>query len=61
MLRILIVEDEPLFAQTLRHLVELNPLYQVTAVAEDSATMSIRSAPNALRTSSRSAAATSVP
>jgi CheY-like chemotaxis protein len=38
MLRILIVEDEPLFAQTLRHLVELNPLYQVTAVAEDSAT-----------------------
>jgi CheY-like chemotaxis protein len=37
MLRILIVEDEPLFAQTLRHLVELNPLYQVTAVAEDSA------------------------
>lgn len=37
MLRILIVEDEPLFGQTLRHLVELNPLYQVTAVAEDSA------------------------
>ena len=37
MLRILIVEDEPLFAQTLRHLVELNPLYQVTAIAEDSA------------------------
>ena len=37
MLRILIVEDEPLFAQTLRHLVELNPLYEVTAVAEDSA------------------------
>ena len=37
MLRILIVEDEPLFAQTLRHLVELNPRYEVTAVAEDSA------------------------
>lgn len=36
MLRILIVEDEPLFGQTLRHLVELNPLYEVTAVAEDS-------------------------
>jgi two-component system, response regulator PdtaR len=36
MLSILIVEDEPLFARTLRHLVELNPLYQVTAVAEDS-------------------------
>ena len=37
MLRILIVEDEPLFAQTLKHLVELNPLYEVIAVAEDSA------------------------
>ena len=36
MLSILIVEDEPLFAQTLRHLVELNPMYRVTAVAEDS-------------------------
>lgn len=35
MLRILIVEDEPLFAETLRHLVELNPRYAVTAVAED--------------------------
>jgi len=35
MLRILIVEDEPLFAETLRHLVELNPRYSVTAVAED--------------------------
>ena len=31
MLSILIVEDEPLFAQTLKHLVELNPLYSVTA------------------------------
>jgi two-component system, response regulator PdtaR len=37
MLSILIVEDEPLFAQTLKHLVELNPMYSVTAVAEDSA------------------------
>jgi CheY-like chemotaxis protein len=38
MLSILIVEDEPLLAQTLKHLVELNPMYSVTAVAEDSAT-----------------------
>ncbi len=37
MLNILIVEDEPLFAETLKHLVELNPLYSVTGVAEDSA------------------------
>ena len=37
MLNILIVEDEPLFAETLRHLVELNPLYVVTDIAEDSA------------------------
>jgi CheY-like chemotaxis protein len=37
MLSILIVEDEPLFAQTLKYLVELNPLYRVVAVAEDSA------------------------
>jgi CheY-like chemotaxis protein len=37
MLRILIVEDEPLVAKTLRHLVELNPLHEVTAIAEDSA------------------------
>lgn len=36
MLSILIVEDEPLFAQTLKYLVELNPLYSVIAVAEDS-------------------------
>jgi len=35
MLRILIVEDEPLFAQTLKYLVELNPLHSVTGVAED--------------------------
>jgi len=37
MLSILIVEDEPLVAQTLKYLVELNPLYSVIAVAEDSA------------------------
>lgn len=35
MLRILIVEDEPLLAATLKHLVELNPLHQVTGVADD--------------------------
>jgi CheY-like chemotaxis protein len=35
MLSILIVEDEPLFAETLGHLVELNPLYRVTALTED--------------------------
>ncbi|HEV2816314.1 MAG TPA: response regulator [Allosphingosinicella sp.] len=35
MLSILIVEDEPLFAATLKHLVELNPLYSVTALADD--------------------------
>jgi len=37
MLSILIVEDEPLLAQTLKYLVELNPLYGVTAVADDAA------------------------
>jgi two-component system, response regulator PdtaR len=35
MLSILIVEDEPLVAQTLKYLVELNPLYRVTALADD--------------------------
>ncbi|HLL59629.1 MAG TPA: response regulator [Allosphingosinicella sp.] len=35
MLRILIVEDEPLLAQTLKHLIELNPRYEVTEVADD--------------------------
>lgn len=35
MLNILVVEDEPLFAETLRHLIELNPLYRVTDIAED--------------------------
>jgi two-component system, response regulator PdtaR len=36
MLNILVVEDEPLFATTLKDLIELNPLYTVTAIAEDS-------------------------
>ena len=35
MLNILIVEDESLLATTLKHLVELNPRYQVTAIAAD--------------------------
>ncbi|MDT9600456.1 LytR/AlgR family response regulator transcription factor [Sphingosinicella rhizophila] len=35
MLNILIVEDEPLLATTLKHLVELNPMYKVTAIADD--------------------------
>ncbi|QPQ55039.1 response regulator [Allosphingosinicella flava] len=35
MLNILIVEDEPLLARTLKQLVELNPRYIVTAVADD--------------------------
>ena len=35
MLNILVVEDEPLFAETLKYLVELNPRYVVTDVAED--------------------------
>jgi two-component system, response regulator PdtaR len=34
-LNILIVEDEPLLASTLKHLVELNPRYRVTALADD--------------------------
>jgi CheY-like chemotaxis protein len=34
-LNILIVEDEPLLAGTLKHLVELNPCYRVTALADD--------------------------
>ncbi len=36
MLNVLIVEDEPLFAQTLKQLIELNPLYIVTSIAADS-------------------------
>lgn len=35
MLKILIVEDEPLLATTLKYLIELNPRYQVTAIADD--------------------------
>jgi two-component system, response regulator PdtaR len=35
MLNILIVEDEPLLASTLKHLVELNPRYTVTALVDD--------------------------
>lgn len=35
MLDILIVEDEPLLATTLKHLIELNPCYKVTAIADD--------------------------
>jgi CheY-like chemotaxis protein len=37
MLKILIVEDDDLFARTLKHMVELNPRYQVTGVAADCA------------------------
>ena len=35
MLNILIVEDEPLVAGTLRDLIELNPRYRVTGTADD--------------------------
>lgn len=35
MLNILIVEDEPLLASTLQQLIELNPRYSVTAIADD--------------------------
>lgn len=35
MLKILIAEDEPLLAETLRYLIELNPRYQVTAIVDD--------------------------
>jgi CheY-like chemotaxis protein len=34
-MKILIVEDEALLAGTLKQLVELNPLYEVTAIADD--------------------------
>src|SRR3954469_5437807 len=34
-MKILIVEDEPLLAATLKQLVELNPLYEVTAITDD--------------------------
>jgi len=36
-LNIVIVEDEPLFAQTLKYMVELNPRYVVTDIADDRA------------------------
>jgi CheY-like chemotaxis protein len=35
LLKILIVEDETLLAETLKHLVELNPRYRVTGIAND--------------------------
>ena len=35
MLNILLVEDEPLLAETTRQWIELNPLYRVTDVARD--------------------------
>jgi CheY-like chemotaxis protein len=35
MLKILIVEDEPILAVTLKHLIELNPRYEVTELADD--------------------------
>jgi DNA-binding NarL/FixJ family response regulator len=35
MLKILIVEDEPLLATTLKYLIELNPRFQVTQIADD--------------------------
>ena len=35
MLKILIVEDEPLLANTLKHLIELNPRFLVTSIADD--------------------------
>ena len=38
MLNIIVVEDEPLLATTIRHLIELNPRYKVTAIADDLAT-----------------------
>lgn len=38
MLDILVVEDEPLLAATLKHLIELNPRYKVTAIADDPST-----------------------
>lgn len=38
MLKILIVEDEPLLATTLKQLIELNPRFQVTSIADDLAT-----------------------
>jgi DNA-binding NarL/FixJ family response regulator len=37
-MKILIVEDEALLANTMKNMVELNPLYQVTGIAHDLAT-----------------------
>jgi len=37
MLNIIVVEDEPLFATTLKQLIELNPCYVVTDIADDCA------------------------
>jgi CheY-like chemotaxis protein len=34
-MKILIVEDEPMLAETLKQLVELDPLHEVTAMADD--------------------------
>ncbi len=34
-MKILIVEDEPMLAETLKQLVELDPLHEVTAIADD--------------------------
>jgi len=46
-LNILIVEDEPLLADTLKRLIELNPLHRVTGIADDlaSALASAEAAP----------------
>jgi DNA-binding NarL/FixJ family response regulator len=35
MLKILVVEDEALLAKTLKHLIELNPRYEVIGLADD--------------------------
>ena len=35
MMNIVVVEDEPLFAETLKYLIELNPRYVVTDLADD--------------------------
>lgn len=40
MLNILVVEDDPLLAETVKSLIELNPLFQVTGLANDLASAS---------------------
>ena len=35
MLKILVVEDEPILAVTLKHHIELNPRFEVTHLADD--------------------------